>query len=43
MLLFYMHADFFSRFLVSRKYSIQIAVLIERKSAVLLSGRLEAS
>ncbi len=34
---------FFSRFLESRKYKIQIVARVGRKSAVVLSGRLEAS
>ncbi len=39
----YTTTDFFSRFLVPRNYKIQIGVRVERKSAVLLSGRPEAS
>ncbi len=38
-----MTTDFFLRFLVPRNYKIQIGVHVERKSVVLLSGRLEAS
>ena len=38
-----MTTDFFWRFLESRKYKIQIGVHVERKSAVVLSGIMEAS
>ena len=38
-----MHGDFFSRFLLSRNYKIQIVAHVGRKSAVVLSGRSEAS
>ena len=38
-----MTTDFFWRFLVPRNYKIQTVVHVERKSVVLLSGRLEAS
>jgi len=34
---------FFSRFLESRNYKIQIGVQVGRKSAVVLSGIMEAS
>ncbi len=34
---------FFSRFLLSRKYKIQIVAHVGRKSAVVLSGTMEAS
>ena len=39
----YMSTCFFSRFLESRKYKIQIVAHVERKSAVVLSGITEAS
>ncbi len=35
--------DFFSRFLESRKYKIQVIAQVGRKSAVVLSGTMEAS
>ena len=38
-----MVTDFFSRFLVSRNYKIQIVARVGRKSAVVLSGTTEAS
>ena len=38
-----MTTDFFSRFLESRNYKIQIVALVEGKSAVVLSGIMEAS
>ncbi len=38
-----MTTDFFSMFLESRNYKIQIRVHVERKSVVILSGRSEAS
>jgi len=38
-----MHGDFFSGFLLSRKYKIQIVARVGRKSAVVLSGLMEAS
>ncbi len=38
-----MVTDFFSRFLVSRKYKIQIVARVGRKSAALLPGIMEAS
>ena len=38
-----MTTDFFSRFLESRNYKIQITAPVGRKSVVVLSGRLEAS
>ncbi len=38
-----MVTDFFSRFLVSRNYKIQIVARVGRKSAVALSGTTEAS
>ena len=38
-----MYGVFFWRFLESRKYKIQIVVHVERKSAVELSGIMEAS
>ncbi len=34
--------DFFSRFLLSRNYKIQIVARVGRKSAALLSGLMEA-
>ncbi len=43
MLLFKHACDFFSRFLVSRKYKIQIVARVGRRSAVVLSGLMEAS
>ncbi len=43
MWLFYTTADFFGGFLVSRNYKIQEVAHVEGKSAVLLSGRSEAS
>ena len=38
-----MYGVFFSRFLESRKYKIQIVARVGRKSAVALSGLTEAS
>ncbi len=38
-----MTTDFFGRFLLSRNYKIQIVAHVERKSAALLSGIMEAS
>ncbi len=38
-----MHGDFFWRFLLSRNYKIQVIVHVGRKSAVVLSGLMEAS
>ena len=38
-----MHVFFFSRFLESRNYKIQIVARVGRKSAVVLSGTMEAS
>ena len=38
-----MTTDFFSRFLESRNYKIQIVAHVGRKSAVALSGIMEAS
>ena len=38
-----MYGVFFSRFLESRKYKIQIVARVGRKSAVVLSGVMEAS
>ncbi len=35
--------DFFSRFLLSRNYKIQVVARVGRKSAVVLSGIMEAS
>ena len=43
MLLFEHARAFFSRFLESRNYKIQIGVQVGRKSAVVLSGIMEAS
>ena len=43
MLLFEHARVFFSRFLESRKYKIQIVARVGRKSAVVLSGTMEAS
>ena len=43
MLLFKHACVFCSRFLLSRNYKIQVIVHVEGKSAVILSGRLEAS
>ena len=43
MWLVYMTTDFFGRFLVSRNYKVQTAARVEGKSAVVLSGRSEAS
>ena len=43
MLLFEHACVFFSRFLLSRNYKIQIAAHVGRKSAVVLSGIMEAS
>ena len=43
MLLFEHARVFFSRFLLSRNYKIQIGVQVGRKSAVVLSGIMEAS
>ncbi len=38
-----MHGDFFWGFLLSRNYKIQIVARVGRKSAVVLSGLMEAS
>jgi len=38
-----MTTDFFSRFLLSRNYKIQIVAHVGRKSVVVLSGIMEAS
>ena len=43
MVLFNMYGVFFSRFLLSRNYKIQIVARAGRKSAVVLSGTTEAS
>ena len=43
MVLFKHACVFFSRFLVSRNYKIQIVAHVGRKSAVVLSGLMEAS
>ncbi len=43
MVLFNMHGVFFSRFLESRNYKIQTVARVGRKSAVVLSGIMEAS
>ena len=43
MLLFKHACDFFSRFLESRNYKIQIVARVGRKSAVVLPGLMEAS
>ena len=43
MLLFKHARVFFSRFLLSRKYKIQVVARVGRKSAVVLSGTMEAS
>ena len=43
MVLFNMYGVFFWRFLESRNYKIQIGVQVGRKSAVELSGTMEAS
>ncbi len=43
MVLFNMYGVFFSRFLGSRKYKIQIVAQVGRKSAVVLPGIMEAS
>ena len=43
MLLFKHACDFFSRFLESRNYKIQIVARVGRKSAATLSGLMEAS
>ena len=43
MVLFNMYGVFFSRFLESRNYKIQVVAHVGRKSAVVLSGRSEAS
>ncbi len=43
MLLFKHACAFFPRFLESRKYKIQIVARVGRKSAVVLSGTMEAS
>ncbi len=43
MVLFNMYGVFFSRFLESRNYKIQIVAHVGRKSAVVLSGIMEAS
>ncbi len=43
MLLFKHACVFFSRFLESRNYKIQIVARVGRKSAVVLSGTMEAS
>ena len=40
---YYLHVLFFSRFLESRNYKIQIVARVGRKSAVALSGIMEAS
>ncbi len=43
MVLFTMYGVFFSRFLESRNYKIQVVARVGRKSAVVLSGTTEAS
>ena len=43
MVLFNMYGVFFRRFLESRKYKIQVVARVGRKSAVVLSGLMEAS
>ena len=43
MVLFNMHGVFFWRFLESRNYKIQIVARVGRRSAVVLSGTIEAS
>jgi len=43
MLLFKRARAFFSRFLLSRNYKIQVIAQVGRKSAVVLSGIMEAS
>ncbi len=43
MVLFNMYGVFFWRFLESRNYKIQIVARVGRKSAVVLSGLMEAS
>ncbi len=43
MVLFNMYGVFFWRFLESRNYKIQIVARVGRKSAVVLSGTMEAS
>ncbi len=43
MLLFEHARDFFSRFVESRNYKIQVVARVGRKSAALLSGLMEAS
>ncbi len=43
MLLFEHACVFFSRILLSRKYKVQIVAHVGRKSAVVLSGLMEAS
>ncbi len=43
MVLFNTYGVFFARFLESRKYKIQIVARVGRKSAVVLSGVMEAS
>ncbi len=43
MVLFNMYGVFFLRFLESRNYKIQIVAHVGRKSAVVLSGTMEAS
>ncbi len=43
MVLFNMYGVFFSRFLESRNYKIQVIAHVGRKSAVVLSGTTEAS
>ena len=43
MVLFNMYGVFFWRFLESRKYKIQVIARVGRKSAVVLSGTVEAS
>ena len=43
MVLFNMYGVFFWRFIESRNYKIQIGVQVGRKSAVELSGTMEAS
>ena len=43
MVLFNMYGVFFWRFLESRKYKVQTVARVGRKSAVVLSGAMEAS
>ena len=43
MWIFHMTSVFFGRFLLSRKYKIQIVARVGRKSAVVLPGVMEAS